>query len=137
MLHRTCLAGVVLLAMMMGACDTSSPSGPSPLQTILGGSPPAPPTPSPPTPGNGINGRYRGDFTFTEMDRTSCGQHCWPTHFTVVANLRQNGDDVTGDFDVREVIYSGGDVEGTVDTTTGVDMLGTSERAFYQTIWAC
>jgi hypothetical protein len=37
----------------------------------------------------------------------------------VVANLRQTGTNVTGDFDLLEVIYSGGYVTGTMDAASG------------------
>jgi hypothetical protein len=48
----------------------------------------------------------------------------------VAADLRQNGADVIGDFDLLEVDYSGGDVAGTVDTATGDDSFGTF-RAYF------
>ena len=76
--------------------------------------------------GSGINGSYQGDLTFTE-ENTSYG---WPAHLTVTATFNQNGADVTGDFDLLEVMYSGGYVCGTVDTAAEDGTFGTFKARF-------
>ena len=78
-----------------GCGDSKSsvqPAAPTPVTS-------SPSPPSPPASGNGINGRYLGDLTFTE-ENTSYG---WPPHLTVAANLLQDGARVTGVFDLIEV----------------------------------
>ena len=90
-----------------------------------------PPTMTPsqvePAPGIGFNGQYRGDLVFTE-ENTSYG---WPARLTVVANLKQDGADVTGEFNLQEVDYSGGCVEGTVDIAAAEgDTFGTFRADF-------
>jgi hypothetical protein len=105
-------------------CDVAKRGPTTPTAPTQATPPPAPTPPGPAPVLEGINGRYRGDLIFTERDTTSCGQHCWPARFTVMANLHQNGADVTGGFDVMEVIFSGGDVKGSVDTATGDDTVG-------------
>ena len=65
-LHRTYLAAVVLLAAVMGACDRSSPSGPSPLPTNPGGSPPRPTFPAGPPSGP------TGSYTLTLTASPTC-----------------------------------------------------------------
>jgi hypothetical protein len=49
---------------------------------------------------------------------------------TVTATLSQNGADVTGDFNILEVIDSGGYVCGTVDTAAESGTFGTFKANF-------
>ena len=115
--HRGCMrVSIPVLACFVvcasyGCADSGRPSPP---QSVVAPTPVRSPPPVPVS-GNGINGPYQGDLTFTEED-TSYG---WPAHLTVTAYLRQNGAVVTGNFNLLEIDYSGGDVKGAVDTAAG------------------
>ena len=50
---------------------------------------------------------------------------------TVITNLKQDGAEVTGDFDVMEVMYSGGYVRGTVSPGTTTEPFGTFKANFF------
>ena len=100
----------VVVCASYGCAD---PQRPSPPQSVVAPTPVPPPPPDPS--GNGINGGYLVNLTFTERNP----MYGWPPHLTVTAALRQNGTVVTGPFTLSEVPYSDGDVKGVVDTAAG------------------
>jgi hypothetical protein len=109
----------LFVACALSACGGASSTLPAPSPMSPSVSVPSPP--STPAPGTGINGRYIGKLTFTEQDP----RYGWPTLLTVVANLHQDGANVTGEFDLSEVMYSGGYVNGIIGTTNADTSVGT------------
>ena len=115
------LVCALFAASTLFACAGPSPTRPT---TVT---PPPPVAPPPPTPGPGsvIHGVYQGILTFTDGPRFG-----WPSPMTITASLEQNGADVRGDFDLKEVMYSGGYVTGTVASGATTDAVGTFKASF-------